>query len=412
MDIIVVGVSYQHTPLQIREKLAFSRKKVAVAYAVLAEQLAETVILSTCNRSEIYAVVEDGQTGREAVKKFFAGFHGLDRELMENYYYENENSQCVEHLFQVTAGLDSQVLGEDQILGQVKDAHALALEYKGSGKILNRLFQDGITVGKKIRETTKISQHPTSISYLAVQHLAGNYGDFHGKNLLLVGAGKMNRLALTYLKELSFSRIIVANRTAETAERLREVCPEIEVISVKELETFIPQADVVISSTSAPHIVVTKERAAGYKMGSVFLDLAVPRDIDPELGLWDGFNLVDLDVLEQVAAENHEKRRQAAEEARELVAAGVDSFFEWFNCLAIFPLIRQIESYHEGVLSRELPKLIGRLKNADSDQKMEVLLQGLVKKIYATPIIRLKEVSGQGDREDLAGLLTDLYREE
>jgi len=412
MDIIVVGVSYQHTPLQIREKLAFSKKKMTAAYAELSTVLKETVILSTCNRSEIYGVAENGAAGREAVKAFFARFHGLDRYLLENYYYENQNSLCVEHLFQVTAGLDSQVLGEDQILGQVKEAHGLALENRGSGKILNRLFQDSISMGKRIREATRISQHPTSISYLAVQYLAKYRSSFAGRNLLLVGAGKMNRLALIYLKEMGFQKIIVANRTAETAERLREVHADIEVISVKDLEHYIPEADVLISSTSAPHIVVTRERAAGYKKGAIFLDLAVPRDIDPDLALLDGLELVDLDVLERVAAENYEKRRQAAEEARELVAEGVGDFFAWFNCLAIFPLIRKIENYHEDILQREIPKLVGRLRNAEDDQKIAVLLQGLVKKIYATPIIRLKEATAEGNGEDLAGLLARLYRED
>jgi glutamyl-tRNA reductase len=205
MDIVLVGVGYKNTPIEVREQLSFTKKKLEKAYLELNHFLDESVILSTCNRSEIYGVSLNGQKAIAQIKDFIYRFHGVSNEVLEGYFYMKENLDCVEHLFQVTAGLDSQVLGEDQILGQVKDAHQIAMDKQAASRVLNRLFRDSITYGKIVRQETKISQNPTSISYIAVQYLAKRLQGLETKNVLLIGAGKMNRLALNYLKDMGFA---------------------------------------------------------------------------------------------------------------------------------------------------------------------------------------------------------------
>ncbi|ATW28103.1 glutamyl-tRNA reductase [Candidatus Formimonas warabiya] len=412
MDIVVVGVSYQNTPIDVREKLSFSKKKLESAYEQLSHLLDEVVILSTCNRSEIYAVCPEGTSSISLLKDFFAGFHGFHHQELTHYFYIKENRDCVEHLFLVTAGLDSQVLGEDQILGQVKEAHETALEKQATGRVLNKLFRDSITYGKKVRQETRISQNPTSISYIAVQYLAKQMEDVLGKNLLLVGAGKMNRLALTYLKDMGFHQIFVANRTCQTAESLKEIAPGLEVIDFHQIEEYLPLCDVVISSTAAPHLVLKKERITRYKKNSIFIDLAVPRDIDPSIAQLEGITLIDLDDLKRVQEENYEKRRLAGEAAGETIQNGITEFYQWLQCIPLFPVIKQIENYHEHVLNREMPKLIGRLKNTDDEAKIAVLLKSFVKKIYSPPLIRLKQFSGLEKPENFAEILEAMYKEE
>lgn len=412
MDIVVVGVSYKNTPIDVREKLSFTKRKLESAYTQLSHFLDEAVVLSTCNRSEIYGVSEDGQEAICQMKAFFSRFHGLREGDLDRYFYVKENTGCVEHLFWVTAGLDSQVLGEDQILGQVKDAHEKALEKHGAGRVLNKLFRDSITYGKKVRQETKISQNPTSISYIAVQHLAKKIESFSDKNVLLIGAGKMNRLALIYLKELGFDRILVANRTYEVAESFKEVYPAIEVILFDQIEAFLPICDVVICSTAAPHLIIKRDEIIDYKKGSIYMDLAVPRDIDPRVGELGGITLIDLDVLEKIQEENQEKRRQAGEQAQDLIQKAVEEFSAWLHCLPLFPLMKQIESYHENVLSKEMPKLIDRLKHTEDEAKMAVLLKGFVKKIYSPPLVRLKQFSELENRDSLAKVLESMYKEE
>lgn len=412
MDIVVVGVSYKNTPIEVREKLTFTKKKYEKAYPELSSILDESVILSTCNRSEIYGVYSDMPQAIEQIKEFFCLFHGLEKGTLDQYFYVKRNRDCVAHLFQVTAGLDSQVLGEDQILGQVKAAHKRAMEKHMSGRVLNRLFRDSITNGKKVRLETKISQNPTSISYLAIQFLEKKFIDFAQKNVLLIGAGKMNRLALTYLKDMGFARILVANRTYEVAQSFKEVYDKIEVILFDEIEDFLPICDIVISSTAAPHLVLKKDEIKGYKEESIYLDLAVPRDIDPKLAELEGITVVDLDVLERIQSENQEKRRQAGEKARFLIEKSVDEFYQWLQCIPLFPAIKQIESYHQQVLNKEMPELIDRLKNTEDEAKMAAILKKFVKKIYSPPMVRLKQFSALENKEDLTEILEALYGEE
>jgi glutamyl-tRNA reductase len=411
MDIVLVGVGYKNTPIEVREQLSFTKKKLEKAYLELNHFLDESVILSTCNRSEIYGVSLNGQKAIAQIKDFIYRFHGVSNEVLEGYFYMKENLDCVEHLFQVTAGLDSQVLGEDQILGQVKDAHQIAMDKQAASRVLNRLFRDSITYGKIVRQETKISQNPTSISYIAVQYLAKRLQGLETKNVLLIGAGKMNRLALNYLKDMGFARIMIANRTYEVAESLRNIYPSLEVILFNQIEAFLPVCDVVISSTTAPHLIIKKDEIIDYKKGSIYLDLALPRDIEPGVGELEGITLIDLDVLEKIQGENQEKRYLAREKAEYLIQQGVGEFAQWLELVPLFPLIKQIECYHESVLNREMSQLICRLKQTEDEQKMAALLKGFVKKIYAPPLMRLKQFKGLKDKKGLAEVLSTLYKD-
>ncbi len=412
MDIVVVGVSYKNTPIEVREKLSFTKRKMEKAYSQLSGILDEKVILSTCNRSEIYGVTPDGKQAVTQIKDFIYNFHGMPQGALDRYFYIKKNRSCVEHLFTVTAGLDSQVLGEDQILGQVKEAHMFALDKGGTGPVLNRLFRDSITYGKKVRQETKISQNPTSISYIAVRYLAKRLASAEKKNVLLIGAGKMNRLALNYLKDMGFARILIANRTYEVAESFKEVYPALEVILFDQIESFLPICDVVISSTAAPHLVLKRDEIIDYKKDSIYMDLALPRDIDPAIGQLEGITLIDLDLLEKIQEENQEKRRQAGEKAESLIQQAVEEFFQWLDLVPLFPVIKSIESYHEEILQKEMPKLIQRLKQTQDDRKMEAVLKSFVKKIYAPPLLRLKKFGKLENKEGLTKVLSAMYKED
>lgn len=222
----------------------------------------------------------------------------------------------------------------------------------------------------------------------------------------------MNRLALNYLKDMGFARILIANRTYEVAESFKEVYPALEVILFDQIESFLPICDVVISSTAAPHLVLKRDEIIDYKKDSIYMDLALPRDIDPAIGQLEGITLIDLDLLEKIQEENQEKRRQAGEKAESLIQQAVEEFFQWLDLVPLFPVIKSIESYHEEILQKEMPKLIQRLKQTQDERKMEAVLKSFVKKIYAPPLLRLKKFGKLENKEGLTKVLSAMYKED
>jgi len=314
MDIAVIGVHHRLASIEIREAVSFTdRQKMETISHFLDHGIREVVILSTCNRSEIYILTDQLEVKINLIKIFFQTFSGIDQ--MERYLFVKINEEAIEHLFKVSAGLDSLVLGEDQILGQVKTAHEFAMKMGSSQKIFNQLFRQGITTAKNIKTTTKMSEQPLSISYIAIKFLKQKVGALTEKAILVVGTGEMSRLALNYLKEEEVKTIYLANRDASKSYDLRQQCEKIVVLAYEQRYDILPKVDFVLSATAAPHFIFKADSIPKIKKQLIMMDLALPRDIDPVLSKWEQIELYDLDGLQTIQDHHAHKRKELTKSA-------------------------------------------------------------------------------------------------
>lgn len=332
-NLIVIGINHKTAAVKVREKFSFSAKKIDEALRNLKDSrlVNGAVILSTCNRAEIYLEVDfkNSHQGLERLKTFIFQIYKAESSDIERYFYILENSDCLKHLFRVASGLDSQVLGETQILGQVKSAWLIACDKKTSTDILDKTFKKAQGVGEKVRAETGISQGNTSLGSIAINMLEGKFNDMRNRTVLIIGAGKIGTLVSKYLKEKNMHGIFVANRTYERALELAEICAG-KAIDFCKLAGELENVDIVISSTSSPHIVLKKdtlERIMAMRTKPLFImDLAVPRDVDPAAKEIAGVSLLDLDDLKYALNGNQDKKRKEALLAEKIVERELDSF--------------------------------------------------------------------------------------
>lgn len=330
----MAGIDYKHSNVELREKVYFTSSSIERAYDKIKSQgmFLESVILSTCNRSEIYAIVEN-KNERECIYDFYSLFFNIDINEISNHMVYREGNQVIQHLFEVANGFQSMVFGEDQILGQVKDAYNLALSNKSSGKILNRLFLNAITNAKKIRTVTGISKNSTSISSIGVKLISKHLGDLSNKKALVVGLGKMSKLAIEYLLYENIESIYVTNRTKSKVVDFQNMFPSVKGIDFKDRHEAIEDVDILISCTSAPHFVIHKQEFLSKYTGNSFciLDLSLPRDVEPEIADIEGVSLYVIDHIEKIAKENEEKRMEALEEGRMIIKEDIDKYIDWIK---------------------------------------------------------------------------------
>lgn len=345
MNIIAVGVNYRTAPVEIRERLTFSEEHLHEAMMSLNQQksVLENVIISTCNRTEIYAVVDQLHTGRYYVKKFISDWFSMDLEDITPYLTLKEEDEAVCHLFRVTTGLDSMVLGETQILGQVKQAFMTAQNHHATGTIFNELFKQAITMAKRAHKETEIGENAVSVSYAAVELAKKIFGDLENKHVAILGAGKMGELALQNLHGSGVGKITVLNRTLRKAEELAAKFDG-EAITIQDMNTIMGAADIVISSTGAENYILTKESLApalkSRKGKPLFIvDISVPRNVDPVVHELDSVFLYDIDDLQGIVDKNLEARKQAAEQIEQMIAAEISEFREWLRTLGVVPVI-------------------------------------------------------------------------
>lgn len=332
MHILVVGLDYKSAPVDIREKLTFQPDELGQAMAQLKEEksILENIIVSTCNRTELYAVVDQLHTGRYYMKMFLANWFGLSKEDISPYLKFYENDGAVEHLFRVSCGLDSMVIGETQILGQVRTSFKLAQEEKTIGTVFNYLFKQAVTVAKRCHAETDIASNAVSVSYAAVELARKIFGDLSDKHVLILGAGKMGELAVQNLHGHGIGQVTVINRTFSKAKELAGRFSG-AAKSLNELQCALMEADILISSTGASGYVVTKEMIEHVnklrKGCPLFMvDIAVPRDLDPALSEVEGVFLYDIDDLEGIVEENLKERQAVAEEVELIIEAEIVSF--------------------------------------------------------------------------------------
>lgn len=415
MHIIVLGLSHKTAPVEVREKISFPAETQAAHLDRLRlyPSLAEAVILSTCNRTEVYCVAEDVDRGREEIASFLAEVGGIKRQELEQHLYCYTMDRAVHHLFRVVTSLDSMVLGEAQIQGQIKEAYTLALEAEATGTAFNKLFENAIRVGKRARTETGIGESAVSISSVAVELAMNVFEDLKGRTVLILGAGDMSELTAQALRDNGVTQIVVANRTyeraVEFAARFGGRAARFEDFPVE-----MSRADIVISSTGAHEFVLTKEIMSGVmkarRHAPIFLvDIAVPRDIAPEVDSVNGVFLYNIDDLQAVVASNLAEREKEAAKVEEIIEEEVASFGAWITSLETVPTIAALKQRAERIRGEEVAKAINKMDGLSEKDKNEVnaMAKVILSKMLHEPIVRLK--NHERDKERYQYLETIRY---
>lgn len=402
MNIVVVGLSHKTASVEIREKLSFPEATLPDALCCMGrlETLNENVILSTCNRVEAYATVKDVDKGLESIRSFFLDYHNLTGEKYSDSLYAHHGQEAVKHLFRVAASLDSMVVGEPQILGQLKDAFDHGLANKTTGVVMNRLMKKAISVAKRIRSETKIAESAVSISFAAVELARKIFGDLDGKSVMLAGAGEMAELAAKHLVNNGVKTVLVANRTYERAVTLaREF--DGTAVRYEDLVSEMVHADILIASTGATHYILSQADMARVikerKNRPVFLiDIAVPRNLDPEINKLDNVYLYDIDDLESVVESNIKERHKEAELAEEIIGEEIETFTSWLRSIDVVPTIVALREQAEAIRKGELEKSLSKMTGLDEKQRKQIdsLTSAIVNKLLHTPLVTLKKSAG------------------
>lgn len=414
MHLTLVGLSHKTAPVEIREKLVFPESVQPHALATLNNfhGVLECIILSTCNRTEIYAVTSSEVDGVSVVIDFMSQYHNLDKGELSPYLYTQQGESVVNHLFRVVASLDSMVLGEAQILGQVKTAYDFAFENSTTGRIFNKLFRQSFEVGKRVRTETEIGENAVSVSYAAIELAKRVFDTLEGRTVFILGAGKMSELTARHLKASGVSRTLVANRTFARAEELAAKFDG-EPVPYEERYTYMKQADIVVSATAATEYVITKDelaKSATHRRDPLFLiDIAVPRDIDPACGELREVYVYDVDALQGVIDANLEERQRQAKLAEGIIAEEMRTFESWLESMEVVPTIAAMRAMAESIRNDEMQRAFRRLGGLDEKELevIEKLTCSIVNKMLHEPTSKLREASG--GRHGVAAIETARY---
>ena len=415
--IVIVGLNHRSAPVEVRERLAFPADTIGHALRGLVERedIVEGVILSTCNRVEVCVLAGAPYQGAAAVKEFLSAYHGMPKEELNGYLYHHQGEEAVKHLFRVSSSLDSMVLGEPQILGQVKDAYGYAAEFRTIGPILDKFYTKAFSVAKRVRTETKVASSAVSVSYAAVELAKKIFGSLKDKTVLLIGAGEMCELAARHLLSAGVKGILVTNRTFERAVKLAE---EFDGMPVRfdELQSHLKMADIILSSTGAPHFILKKQEVEEVlrirkNRPMFFIDMAVPRDIDPDANQIDNVYVYDIDDLNNVIETNLEERQKEAARAEEIVAAEVQSFFRWLEAQQVTPTIVMLRKKFEEIKNAEVAKAIAVLGSEDPKTKkvVESMASAILNKVLHPPIAALKKDVDGRDVTELVATVRELF---
>ena len=418
MNLIVFGVNHKTAPVEVREKLAIPEELLGDGLRTLQErepEILEKVILSTCNRMEIYATVSDVDGGVNSLKNFFHGYYEIDYALLDSSIYVKKVEDAVEHLFKVTSSLDSMIVGEPQILGQVKTAYRTAQELGFTGTTLNRLFEQSFNVAKRVRTETGIGKNAVSISFAAVELAKKIFGELDNKTALLIGSGEMVELAAKHLVSHGVKTVLVANRTYDRAVKLATQFNG-EAVKFERLHEELNRCDIVISSTGAPHFIVHKDRAYNAILERnnrpmFFIDIAVPRDIEPAVNELDNCYLYDIDDLNTVVLANMAERAKEASKAEEIVKKEVSLFFQRLDHLEVTSTIVGLRKKFEDVRKAELEKTLEKVDGLSEKDRLviEKMTSAIINKITHTPINNLKKTAKTKHGYDYFKALRDLF---
>src|ERR1017187_5237038 len=414
MNLIVIGVNHQTAPVEVREQFAIPEARLAEAVKCLASQpgVEEAMIVSTCNRVELVARTNVTSADFESCMQQVYGF---DTKPFRKYLYEYRERDAIRHVFRVTSSLDSMVVGEPQILGQVKEAYATARAVGAVNSQLDALFSRAFAVAKRVRTETAIAMSAVSIASVAVDLAKKIFGNLEGKSVYLVGAGKMCELAARHLVAHGAKKIYVGNRTYERAAALAKKFNG-EAIVFDQLYDTVDRADIVISSTGAPHTIFRKEHGEKFlsrrrNRPMFFIDIAVPRDVDPEMNKLDGIFVYDIDDLQQAVTSHIADRKKEAERAEFIINSEVERFQARLQTLDVVPTIVSLHDHLETIRQAEIDRVRGRLGSLSPEQAMaiEALTRGIVNKIMHTPVSALKTAAHEPEATTVVDLVRRLF---
>ena len=397
-DILLLGLNHDTAPVELRECIAFSKDDTAAALRALSQREAinEVIVFSTCNRVEVLLVTNDKTAAVETTKNFIAEFNNIPRERFETSLYLWEGNEAVRHIFKVAASLDSMILGEPQILGQIKEAYHTAIRQKTSGVILNRLLHRAFFVAKKVRSETGIGDRAVSISYAAIELGRKIFDTLEDKKALLIGAGEMAEIAVEHLIRHSAGTIFVANRTFERAVELATKFNG-KPIRFEEISDCLQHADIIIASTGSPDVVIQRDQVKEIMRTRrnrplFFIDIAVPRDIDPDINRLSNVYVYDIDDLQGVIEENVEDRKKEAVKGQRIIDEAVIRFKEWYDNLDVIPTIVDLRHKFDAIANAELEKTFQTLHNLPEKERQAIykMTSSMINKMMHNPTQLLK----------------------
>ncbi|MCD1258156.1 glutamyl-tRNA reductase [Paenibacillus athensensis] len=417
MHIVAVGLNYRTAPVEIREKFAFSEQELPKALAELKDtkSILECVIVATCNRTEIYAVVDRPHLCSHYITSFIERWFQVSKDQFAKHLYTYENERAVEHLFRVTSGLDSMVIGETQILGQVRDAFLLSQSLKGTGSFFNMLFKQAVTLAKRAHAETGISDNPVSVSYAAVELGKRIFGSYASKTVMIIGAGKMSELTVKHLYASGAGRVLVVNRTWERAVDLAAKfngipCP------MEQLLERLAEVDIVISSTGARDYVLTKEHVQSVlqkrKSRPLFMmDIAVPRDLDPQISSLSNVFLYDIDDLQAIVDNHLQARQREAVKIETMIAGEMAAFEQWTKTLGVSPVIKALQAKANVVHEETMDSLLKKLPELDEREIKVIrkLTKSMLNQMMRDPILRVKEMAVERHGDEALEMFTKLF---
>lgn len=400
-NLIVLGLSHKTAPVETRELFSLPESQLCAFYERLSEAgVEESVYVSTCNRVEIFMTAEDSESAVETIKRLMEFYTKLPHEQFMNSVYTRYGTDAVRHLLSVASSLDSMVLGENEITGQIKESYKKAVGYGTTGTVMNRLFHRAFATSKRVRSETDISKNPLSIASIAVDQAKSIFPEMSSRSALLIGAGEMGELILKYLVKENLQRIVLANRTAENAERIcRDLDYNAEIISLNRVDQALSEVDIVITSVTAPHHVITSADIKNimFERGGkpIFLiDIAVPRNIDPSVTETENVYLYNVDNLKDIADINLRGRMKELEKANSIIEQDVEEFVSWYDELSIAPTITLIRNKFDEIRENELGKYRNRKMKHFSEEDfrlVEEITCQIMNKTLHNPIINLKK---------------------
>jgi len=411
MQLAIVGVSHKTAPVEVRERLAFNSDVLRSALTALMnrQNVREAIILSTCNRVEVMAESPDDRLIRE----FLCEFHQIPPDSVSAHIYSFKNAEAIRPVFRVAASLDSMMVGEPQILGQVKEAYRIAADAGTVGMHLSALMNRAFAVAKKVRNETGISQSAVSVSFAAVELARKIFGDLTGKTVMIIGASKMGELAAKHLKRNGVSSVLVTNRTFERAVELAKVF-EGAAVPFEHFTDHMDRADIVISSTGAPHFIINRTLAEQVihrrkNKPMFFIDIAVPRDIDPLVNELDNAFVYDIDDLQQVIDANLKERLREASRAEEIIDSEVQAFCLKMQSREVVPAIVQLRDTLEKLRRDEIERNRRHFRDLSPEAAADQITKSLINKILHTPTEYLKQMAHDPNGPDIADLVKKLF---
>ncbi len=417
--LVLVGWDFRQTPVEVREQIAFSPEKVREALTAMRHQglLAEGVIVSTCNRSEIYGVAGEAMEGKDpfdALVSFIAAYHGVPKPLIGEVGYRHVGPEAVRHLLRVASGLESLALGEDQILGQVREAFRVSTNAGAVRSVLHRLFQKAVETGKRVRSETGLSSRPISIPGVAIELAQKIYEDLPSKKFLILGAGETSGIFYDLLIARGARDIVVVNRTVSRAEQLCRRGGK--ALPWEALESELPKADILVTAVSSQTPVLSHDlakKAVHVRRGKplFFLDLGIPRNVDPAVGDIDGAFLYAVDDLQEIAERNRQERQKEILPAEEILEEELEEFTAWFNSLAVIPTITSLRQKFESIREAEFDEQLQRMAHLPEKdrEKIRLMAQSMVRSLLRHPTEAMKNEPDPGRRMDRAEAVAHVF---